>query len=142
MNEDQLFRTSLIGSILGILVLYFIAMNIPATDVNTDEVGSNWITGSFAASVVKMKGEVKDFYEHSNGHYFFNLEYETGEGKEEIRTVIWQQDVEGLKLSGVKMDEIRDGTVVEITGTIEMYKGEPELIPLRSHLSNLNFRFP
>ncbi len=141
MNEDQLFRTSLIGSILGILVLYFIAMNIPATDVNVGDVGGiggNWITGSFAASVVKMKGEVKDFHEHRNGHYFFNLEHdtgkETGEGMEEIRVVIWQQDVEELRLSGVKVDEIRDGAVVEITGAIEMYKGKPELIPLRSQV--------
>ena len=138
MNEDQLFRTSLIGSILGILVLYFIAINIPVTDVNSGEVGGNWITGSFAASVVKMKGEVKDFYEHSNGHYFFNLEYETDDGMKEIRTVMWQRDVEILRLSGVKVDEIRNGAMIEITGTIEMYKGEPELIPLRSQVRLLD----
>jgi exonuclease VII large subunit len=125
VNEDKMLRISLIGSILGLLALYFIVLNISSVHVKVGEV-----TGSFMGNVVKVDGEVKDFYEHRNGHFFFNLEDDTGE----IRVVIWEDMIEELRLGGIDVSGIRDGARLEITGTVELYRGELELIPLRSQV--------
>lgn len=120
-----MLRISLIGSILGLIALYFIVLNISSVHVKIGEV-----TGKLIGSVVEVEGEVKDFYEHKNGHFFFNLKDDTGE----IRVAIWENVVEELRLSGVNISEIRNGARMEITGTVELYRGELELIPLRSQV--------
>ncbi|MCK4496879.1 MAG: exodeoxyribonuclease VII large subunit [Candidatus Aenigmarchaeota archaeon] len=125
MNEERMLRISLIGSILGLIALYFIVLNISSVHVKIGEV-----TGNLIGSVVEVEGEVKDFYEHKNGHFFFNLKDDTGE----IRVAIWENVVEELRLSGVNISEIRNGARMEITGTVELYRGELELIPLRSQV--------
>lgn len=125
MNEERMLRISLIGSILGLIALYFIVLNISSVHVKIGEV-----TGNLIGSVVEVEGEVKDFYEHKNGHFFFNLKDDTGE----IRVAIWENVVEELRLSGVNISEIRNEARMEITGTVELYRGELELIPLRSQV--------
>jgi exonuclease VII large subunit len=126
VKENTLLRISLAGSVMGLVALYFIVLNISSPAVKIGEV-----TGNLAGSAVKIHGEVRDFYEHSNGHYFFTLADETGG----IRVVIWQDILEELSLGGMDVSRIRDGTELEITGTVELYRGELELIPLRSQVS-------
>lgn len=125
MNEEKMLRICLIGSMLGLLALYFIATNLAAVDVKVGEV-----SGNLMGSVVKVEGEVSDFYEHSNGHLFFDLMDESGS----IRVVVWNDIAEELRLGGFNVSSIKDGARLEITGTVEMYRGEVELIPLRSQV--------
>jgi exonuclease VII large subunit len=125
MNEEKMLRISIIGSVLGLIALYFIVLNISSVDVKIGEV-----TGNLVGSVVKVEGEVKDFYKHKNGHFFFNLGDDTGE----IKIVVWENIVEELRLGGMDTSRIRNGARMEIAGTIELYKGELELIPLRSQV--------
>jgi exonuclease VII large subunit len=129
MNEEKMLRICLAGSILGLLALYFIATNLAAVHVKIGEV-----SGNLMGSVVKVDGEVGDFYEHSSGHLFFNLMDESGR----IRVVVWSDMAEELGLTGFNVSGIRDGARLEITGTVEMYRGELELIPLRSQIKILD----
>lgn len=125
MKEEEMMRICLAGSIIGILVLYFIALYLPSTEMDIGEV-----TGNVIGSVVKVEGQVEDFYEHRSGHYFFDLADGTGK----VRVVVWEQMVEELRLGGVNVSDIRDGARLEITGTVERYRGELELIPIRSQV--------
>ena len=128
MNEERMLRISLIGSILGLIALYFIVLNISSFHVKIGEV-----TGNLIGSVVEVGGEVKDFYEHKNGHFFFNLKDDTGE----IKIVIWEDLKEELSMGGMNVSRIRNGAILEVTGTVELYRGELELIPLRSQVKIL-----
>jgi exonuclease VII large subunit len=125
VNEKKMLKICLVGSITGLIALYFITISITPVDVNIGEV-----TGDLVGKVVNMKGTVTNFYEHKDGHYFFDIRDETGE----LKVVLWDNLVEQLRLGGVNVDGIRDGTVLELTGTLEIYKGELELIPLRSQV--------
>lgn len=125
MNENDLLRISLIGSIFGLVVLYVVVLAILPIDVKIGEV-----TGNLVGEIVTVEGEVADYHEHKNGHLFFDLIDETGK----IKVVIWDNVIEELMLSGMNVSGIRNKARMEITGTIERYKGELELMPLRSQV--------
>jgi DNA/RNA endonuclease YhcR with UshA esterase domain len=126
MDDSKVIRLCLIGSVLSIIVLYFAALNLEYRSVNVGDV-----TGSLAGSVVNVTGYASDVYFHRNGHIFFNLM----EGRDRVRVVVWESDVEQLEYSGVNITSLENGDRVGIVGTVEMYRGEPEIIPLRAQVS-------
>lgn len=125
MNESQIMKLSLIGSIIGIIALYFVAITIEPVHVNIDETMSK-----YTSSIILVNGIVSDIYLHEDGHIFFTLSNNTGE----IKVVLWKDTVKQLKLKHVKIDELKNGDHLEITGTVEYYKGELEFMPLRAQV--------
>ncbi len=125
MDDKTLVKVSLIGSVIGIIVLYFAVLNINSNSVKIGE-----ISGNLVGSVVNVTGTVESVYKHKNGHLFVNLKDETGK----IKVVIWSDTVEGMRLAGVNVSEIKKGSKLQVTGTVEMYKGGMEIIPLRSQI--------
>lgn len=122
MNDRQLMRLCFLGSMAGIAAIYLVSLQIESSPVGAGEV-----TSGMTGSVVKVRGEVVDLYRHSNGHVFFSVRDDTGK----VRVVLWQNEVERLELSGFNASGIRNGLSAEVTGTVEMYRGEPEIIPVR-----------
>ena len=125
MDDAKIIRLCLIGSVLSIIVLYFAVLQVGSMSVKVGE-----ITGNLAGNVVNVTGEVSNLYLHKNGHVFFNLI----EGGDKVRVVIWESDVEQLRYSGVDMASVENGDKVQIVGTVEMYQGEPEIIPVRAQV--------
>jgi DNA/RNA endonuclease YhcR with UshA esterase domain len=126
MDDRKIVKLCLIGSVLSIIILYFAALNL---DYRSVKVGD--ITGNLAGNVVNVTGEVSSLYLHKNGHIFFNLK----DGEEKVRVVIWESDVEQLEYLGVNITSLENGDRVRIIGTVEMYRGEPEVIPMRAQVS-------
>jgi len=126
MDDRKIIRLCLAGSVLSIIALYFAVLQLDYRSVKVGE-----ITGNLAGNVVNVTGYASDVYLHKNGHIFFNLL----EGQSKVRVVIWESDVEQLEYSGVNITGIRKGDKVQIIGTVEMYKGEPEIIPVRAQVS-------
>ncbi len=126
MDDKKVVRLCLIGSVLSIVGLYFAAMNLEYRSVKVGEV-----TANLAGNVVNVTGYASDVYFHKNGHIFFNL----AEGKDKVRVVIWESDVEQLEYSGVNITGIKNGDNLQILGTVQMYQGKPEIIPMRAQVS-------
>ena len=72
-------------------------------------------------------GDVIELYRHENGHVFFSVRDNTGK----VRVILWQDEIERLELTGFNTSDIRNGLSAEVTGTVEIYRGEPEIIPIR-----------
>ncbi len=125
MNEKQLMRLSVLGSVFGIVALYFVAMNLCMPLVDIGE-----ITGEIIGNTVVVKGTVSDVYFHKDGHIFFNLKDETGE----VKIVLWDDTVKQLELNHVKVRELKNGDRLEVTGVVELYKGTLEIVPLRAQV--------
>jgi DNA/RNA endonuclease YhcR with UshA esterase domain len=125
MDDRTVIRACLIGSVLSMIVLYFAALQVGSRGVKVGEV-----TSELAGNVVNVTGEVSNLYLHKNGHVFFNLK----EGGDRVRVVIWESDVEQLRYSGVDIASIKNGDRVQVVGTVEMYQGEPEIIPVRAQV--------
>ncbi|MCX6814848.1 MAG: exodeoxyribonuclease VII large subunit [Candidatus Aenigmarchaeota archaeon] len=125
MDDKKIIKLCLAGSVLSIIVLYFAVMQVGSQNVKVGE-----ITGDFSGKVVNVTGEVSNVYLHKNGHVFFNLK----DREDKIRVVVWESDVEQLLYSGVNITGIRNGDKIQIVGTVELYRGEPEIIPVRAQV--------
>lgn len=125
MDDRKVVKLCLAGSVLSIIALYFAVLQLDYRSVKVGEV-----TGNLAGNVVNVTGYASDVYLHKNGHIFFNLK----DGQDKVRVVIWESDVEQLEYSGVNITSLENGDKVRIIGTVEMYKGEPEIIPVRAQV--------
>jgi len=125
MDDRTVIRVCLIGSVLSIILLYFAALSLGSENMKVGE-----ITGSLAGRVVNVSGYASEIYLHKNGHVFFNLR----DGQDKVRVVVWESDVERLAYSGVNLTEMKNGDKIQIVGTVELYQGEPEIIPLRAQV--------
>ena len=125
MDDRKIIKLCLLGSVISIIVLYFAVLQVNSQSVKVGE-----ITGNIAGNVVNVSGEVSNLYLHKNGHIFFNLK----EGQDKVRVVIWESDVEQLLYSGVNITGIKNGDKIQIVGTVEMYQGQPEIIPVRAQV--------
>ena len=125
MDDKKIIRLCLTGSVLSIIVLYFAVLQVGSQAVKVGE-----ITGNLAGKVVNVTGYASDVYLHKNGHVFFNLK----EGESKVRVVIWESDVEQLRYSGMNITGIKNGDKIQIVGTVELYQGEPEIIPVRAQV--------
>lgn len=108
MQDKTLLKISIFTSIVGIVALYFIMQpsEIRIGDINRDYTGRT----------VKVLGEISSKYESKNGHIFLKLADSSGE----ISVVIF---------NNTKVERnLEIGQMIEISGEIEEYKGELEII--------------
>jgi exonuclease VII large subunit len=119
MNENQLLRISFVGTITGLIFLYFIVSQVAYDHVKIDE-----ITGNTIGRMIETEGIVSGLYFHKNGHVFFDL----AAGDDKVRTVIWENIVDELSLKGVDFSKMKNGVKLSIKGSVELYKGELEII--------------
>lgn len=117
MDDKSLMRFSLLGAIIGIIALYFLCLYISYPHVKIGE-----IEKSMVGKAVNITGNITDVYFHKDGHVFIMLEDETGR----IKVILWESIV---KSSRINVSEIKCGRRLQIVGTVEMYKGETEIIP-------------
>ena len=126
MHERQLMKISAVGSVLGIIALYILGLNM-----NYQKVEIGKIDNSMTNKVVKVSGEISSF--KAGKTTFFILKDKTGE----IKVVFWEDTLEQLELSGFDLNQLRNDAKAEIVGTVQLYKGELELIPLRGQVKLL-----
>ena len=123
MHKRQLMKISAIGTIIGLIALYILVLNL-----NYQQVSIEKIDKTMSNKVVKVDGEASGF--KTGKTTSFILKDQTGE----IKVVFWEDTLEQLELSGFDLSKLKDGAKIEIVGTIQLYKGELELIPLRNQI--------
>ena len=123
MHEKQLMKISFVGSILGIIALYILVLNL-----NYQQVDIGKIDKTMVNKIVKTSGKISEF--KTGKTTSFNLKDEAGE----IKVVFWEDTLEQLELSGFDLNQLKNGAKIEIVGTIQLFKGELELIPLRGQI--------
>ena len=122
MDEKKLMKISFAGAVLGIIALYILVLNL-----NYQQISIGQIDKSMANKVVKVSGEISDF--KTGKTTSFTLKNES-----EIKVVFWEDTLEQLELSGFDLNQLKNGAKIQIVGTIQLYKGEIELIPLRGQI--------
>lgn len=125
MKEDTLMKMCGVGSVICIIALYFISVNMEYGNMNIGE-----ITGHMTGNVVNISGKVYNLKVHKDGHLFFDLADDTGN----IKVVMWESVKNEMELSGTNISSLINGAELEITGTVEMYRGALEILPLGSRV--------
>ncbi len=127
IDDSKLIKLCIAGAVIGIVILYLFAGTITSNPVKLGEINSNNV-----GNIVSVSGQVSGLSE-SSGNMFFTLKDYTGE----VKVVIWSDTLEELELSGFDVKEIKNDVKLGIVGTVEIYKGGLELIPLRSQIKIL-----
>ena len=125
MDDSQIAKLCLIGFGISLVAIYIILLQMEPQSVGVGEV-----TDQLAGKTVNVTGRASDVYFHKAGHVFFNLV----DGEEKVRVVIWENIAEQLSYSGVDLTRLKNGQKVQVTGNVEMYKGEPEIVPVRAQV--------
>ncbi len=92
--------------------------------MNIGEINKNYI-----GKTVNLTGKIVEL-KNSNGHLFFNLQDETGK----IKVILWTDTLELLEINGVNITKIISGAKLNIIGSVQLYKGELEVIPIREQV--------
>jgi DNA/RNA endonuclease YhcR with UshA esterase domain len=125
VDDRQIARICMVGFAISLAAIYVIILQMEPQVVEVGEV-----TGLFSGKTVSVAGQVSSLYFHKSGHIFFNLM----DGKDRLRVVVWENIVEQLRYSGTDLTTLKNGDSVQVTGTVEMYKGEPEIVPVRAQV--------
>ncbi len=118
LSERGLLKISLIGTVIGLVALYFVV----GTLVPEEKVIGEISTGSIGA-FVEVSGTISEFRQ-SEGNIFFTLEDSSGS----IKVVLWKNVLDRLVLKGFDLEKLKDGNKVVVEGSVEGYKGEMEII--------------
>ena len=127
MNEARLAKISFAGAVFGLLILYLLVNQVYSLHVNIGEIDSGYV-----GKTVNITGVAKDV-KTSKGNMFFDIQDGTGE----IKVVLWEDALELLELSGIDVNEIKDGNELNIIGNVQLYRGELEIIPIREQVKVL-----
>lgn len=111
MKENQLLRVSIIFSLIGILILFYLTENIEPRTYDINSIGKDNID-----NVIKIKGEIGSFTE-TPGLYLISLKDDTG-----MITVVIFKDEDLRLFDGLKLEII--GEVVEYQNTMEVIAKE------------------
>lgn len=118
LSESQLLKISLVGTIVGLVALYFVVGTLV---VESKNIGN--VTTSSIGSFVSVNGTINGL-KTTDGNMFFTLEDATGK----IKIVLWKNVLDRLVLKGFGLGKIADGNKVVVEGSVEGYKGEMEVI--------------
>lgn len=117
MNETQLKKISLIGSIIGLLALFLITNAYDRGNMKISQ-----IDNSYENRIVNINGFIDDVNENDKG-LFMHIKDGTGR----IQVIMWRDNVDNIRDNHF-IDNIKRGIKVDITGRVEIYKNELEII--------------
>ncbi len=121
MDEGQLRKLSVIGSVASLFVLYVIVLYVVPESVNICD-----ITFEHAGRIINVTGTAKDVI-HRDGNVFFTL---SGDGCE-IRVVLWKNVVSGIELRGTNASLIQENVTVNLAGEVDVHGGYLQIVPTR-----------
>lgn len=110
MKEKTLLKLALISSFVGIAALFFISDQIKIKQSEISELEKSQL-----GSTVKIIGKIERISESNKTYYLTILNYKP----EKVTAVVFRGN-DALFLS--------EGDEVELTGTLEEYKGEMQII--------------
>lgn len=113
MRESFIMRLCFLGSLIGLFLIFMIVSQLEYSNV---KIGS--ITGEMVGETINITCVVIDKYNHQDGHLFLDAIDETGQ----IKIVIWSDNVKTLN------ETIEKGSIINVIGNIQLYKGEYEVI--------------
>jgi len=107
IRDDDIIRLSLICSVLGLIMLYFVVSLelsvIPISEITKDSIGNK----------ILVQGTVVSKYVSEKGHTFFNIDDGTGS----IDVVMFNM-----------LENMEEGRKVSVKGKVDEYKGKLEII--------------
>ncbi|MBD3156140.1 MAG: hypothetical protein GF368_05860 [Candidatus Aenigmarchaeota archaeon] len=110
MKESNLIKICLLAVFLGVILMFISTKMIGSEEVKIEDISED-------SNYVKITGKIIQVSESKSGTTFLKLKDGTGS----INAVIFKDSIKSL-------EKVKEGTVIEVTGKIEKYKGEMEIL--------------
>jgi DNA/RNA endonuclease YhcR with UshA esterase domain len=114
MKEKSLLYISIVCSLIGLALLYFISQKIelkqtPINQINPDDTGKN----------VRLCGDITSKYVSKNKHVFFKLQDQTGE----MNIVVFNNTAKNINAYQLETND-----TVCVIGSVDEYQNKLEII--------------
>lgn len=120
MESKILISVCLFSSTLGLILIYIAVANIHPLETEISEIDYQLI-----GRTVKTSGYIVYRRTHPEGHIFLTI---SDEGRK-IQVPLFAGFVNALSSNGLAENDLRKGTKISITGLIDEYKGQLQIIP-------------
>lgn len=124
MEERQLKRLCIAGSLLSLLCIFILSHAVQPEEADICSLSAEYI-----GKVVSVGGTVTDTFT-DEGNVFFTL----AGGGCEVRAVLWNATASAMSLRGEDPGGIAENAAVKITGSVEVYRGNIQIVVLRPSL--------
>ncbi len=122
---------SLLGAIVGIILLYFV-MN--SSNINPVKIGD--INDSHVNDIINITGFIDEVNFNKQGHIFLEIKDDTGS----IKVVIWNSTLDLLENAEYFKSNLERGNKINIIGEIKIYNNELEIIPIKGEMKILDVK--
>lgn len=120
MDDKELRNLSVLISIFGVVLLYFVANNLEPEVVRISDIEYKDV-----GKTVKITGKITSRYD-SKGHIFLKV----SDGTSEILVPVFENLVKRLSIE--EKEGFVKGKGIEVVGEVQEYNGELEIIPRRT----------
>ena len=127
ITESLLLKISVLGTVVGLVLLFSFSSSLQAENINVAN-----ITKGFEGKYVNVTGTIQDVKKSDSG-----LSFSLNDGDKKIRVLVWNNVLEELQLSGVPLDQLKEGAKINLVGIVQVWKGQAEVVPVRAELNIL-----
>ncbi len=128
MDDNQLKKVSVAGSIICLIALYVFVLFIVPENINICD-----ITLEHIGKIINVTGTVKDF-RMNEGNAFFTLT----EDQCEIDVVLWENIVDGMELRGTNISSLEDNVTLNLAGEVDVHRGYLQIVPTRPNIKMIS----
>lgn len=120
IKQNKLLLICLFSSVIGLVLIYLAAINIQPSTIKINEIDSRLI-----GKTVRTTGYIIYKNNHPAGHVFLTI----GDGQAKIQVPLFAGFVNSLNENDVSVDDFRKGVRISITGLVDEYKGQLQILP-------------
>jgi DNA/RNA endonuclease YhcR with UshA esterase domain len=122
MKKNILVLISLVTSLVGLVLIYIATINLEAKQVELKDINAELIGRSVATT-----GEIVYRRTHDAGHLFLTI----SDDDIKIAVPLFVGYLNDLKEVGLTEDDFQVGTKISISGLVDEYQGQLQVIPRR-----------
>jgi DNA/RNA endonuclease YhcR with UshA esterase domain len=120
IRQNKLILICLFSSVIGLALIYVAAINIQPSTIKIGEIDSRLI-----GKTVRTTGYIIYKNNHPAGHVFLTI----ADGQAKIQVPLFAGFVNSLNENDVFVDDLRKGTKIMVTGLVDEYKGQLQIVP-------------
>jgi DNA/RNA endonuclease YhcR with UshA esterase domain len=120
IKQKKLLLICLFSSVMGLVLIYLAAVNIQPSTIKISEIDSRFI-----GKTVRTTGYIIYKNNHPAGHVFLTI----ADGQAKIQVPLFAGFVNSLNENDVSVDDFRKGTKIMVTGLVDEYKGQLQILP-------------
>ena len=122
LKSNSLILIFLFCSILGLILIYIAAINLQPTQIELKD-----ITPELVGRSVFTTGKIAYRRTHDAGHLFLTI----SDDDTKIAIPLFAGYMSNLKEVGITEDDFQVGTEISVSGLVDEYQGQLQIIPRR-----------